>query len=1319
MIGSSWFVNDTWTQIPTGAGFTQASAMAYGGRLNGLANPDVLYVASGSQIFLRSTAGGTLTATSGQPGGATIVSIALDPNNWQTAFVADATDPGFSDSKTRIYMTTDAGAHWTNVTGNLKNPAGARGAPEVLSVIAGAGQDAVLFGGTQGVLRMLTNTPGLWTKFGAGLPNVFTGSMVYNAADDVLVENTYGRGAWELPSASTVVFLPGVLEIDGDTDFPGENDTIKLVIDASNPALLDVYLNSNTPVDQVPIALLNQINVNGLGGNDTLIVDSSNGLINVPNGINYDGGTGFNTLDLVQTGGTMQTSDVYSPGPNPGEGTDVITGPSGTQTVSFQNLAPVLDLVPAATFTVNGTPANNAISYSRGLIDPVHDGLVTVDNFESIEFANKTNLSINSGLGTDTISINNPNTPTGLTGIGVMGGDPNANDALFVTGVAATVNVDTFGAVISGATGTSGAIPVNYSAVHNLTVSAGSSSTLAIGGSRSYVYTPGTAADGGSVQTDLLPISFSGFGAGTTLAVTGILSSASLVVNGTTGNDVFTVAAASGHVTLTGRTTIAPASIASLTVNGLDGGDTFNVTGPQPYASITLGGGGALAGDVANLTGDGAAVTANLGGTTASVTGGDLGSVSLPGIETLNLNAGSGAITLLGTPGPDAFIVTPTGANTATAQVSGLAPTVNVTTTASLSVNGGGGTDALTVDGTAGSDTISVSGTQVAVNSLLPVNYSSIASLQVNGLAGNNTFNVTSSATVPINIDGGDPASMTPADQLNLNTGPSDTVAFTPGPTSDQGTIRVNSNQPISFAKIVGVTAGGAGAAVIYGTSGNDVVTVVARDSSYNASANGVQDFTVSVNGGPILLFLSTPALTIHALGGDDQIDVKAPAPNGAAWDEAVTVDGGPSSAVGNQLVMAIPGASQATYTPASASSGAFVVNNSNGLVANVAITNIQSFIDDGQSGGEKLTVVGTVAANLFTLQPRSANDAGTLSMDTTLPVAFQNLGTSGQVVVNGNGGADTLLYYGVAANDSFTVASNVLGGQVNLNARVPVITEAIQTLTLQGVAGGDTFTLVPTIAASPYSTLNLQAGNLAAGDQANLTAGPAADVSVSGQVVSQSGNTVAGSGLANINLNGSGNRLIYNGVPGVTENINVMASTTANQGQVSVPGVVLVTFVNVPLIAVNGQLADNDTVTFTGTNNQENYQINLAAAGTATDPVLKLQTTTGTTLLTLQNYTGFQTLNIFGMSGADTFNVFTAPTAPGGGRQIFIDEQLPAGKKKLTAVLNVFYVMPKPKIVHSTSTQDPDAGLVSLDYGTANFLIQFDGIPTVIIRKQ
>src|SRR5262249_37671865 len=214
-----------WTQITTqtGTGFVAGGVMAYGGRRNGTDNPDVLYVASGNQIFLRTMSGGTLNATSALPAGAgNIVAIALDPNDWQTAFVTDGL---------RVYMTTDMGSTWNNVTGTgataLNNsPALIPRMGVRLAVIhTASGVDAVLLGDTNGVRRMLTNALSRWSTFGAGLPNAVVGGMQYNAADDVLVVGTFGRGAWEVSSASTSAFSPGVLQINGDTDFAGENDT--------------------------------------------------------------------------------------------------------------------------------------------------------------------------------------------------------------------------------------------------------------------------------------------------------------------------------------------------------------------------------------------------------------------------------------------------------------------------------------------------------------------------------------------------------------------------------------------------------------------------------------------------------------------------------------------------------------------------------------------------------------------------------------------------------------------------------------------------------------------------------------------------------------------------------------------------------------------------------------------------------------------------------------------------------------------------------------------------------------------------------------
>ena len=137
-------------------------------------------------------------------------------------------------------------------------------------------------------------------------------------------------------------------------------------------------------------------------------------MLGLSGGIHYDGGTGDNSLELLQTGGPTQTSDTYTVITNPGQGSDVIVGAAGTQSVFFQNLAPVYDNVPAP-LTVVGTPSNNTINYEQGpnsgnAAAPYNGdstGLVTVDNFEALEFSHKTTLTLQGQNGDDTFVINN------------------------------------------------------------------------------------------------------------------------------------------------------------------------------------------------------------------------------------------------------------------------------------------------------------------------------------------------------------------------------------------------------------------------------------------------------------------------------------------------------------------------------------------------------------------------------------------------------------------------------------------------------------------------------------------------------------------------------------------------------------------------------------------------------------------------------------------------------------------------------------------------------------------------------------------------
>jgi hypothetical protein len=1154
------------------------TAMAYGGRSGGADNVDLAYVASGATLRLR-TANTTNTMAdfaivTGYTGGA-IRDIELDPDDWHRGYVIDTSNRVFS------FVNSGATTTWNNVTGNLASFSGDIRDVELFTPTTAPGDDILLVGGFGGVFRTLApSASSVWSEYGGGnlrssvpnaIPNLIVTDLLYDAARDVLVAGTYGRGAWTVSSVSTTIGLTGVLQINGDTDFAGEDDTIRLIRDTNNTSLLDVFLNG--ALSQFQLSTLQQINVNGLGGKDTLIVDSSNGLITVVNGIRYDGGDFFDNLQLAQTGGPTRTSDTYSVGPDIGSGVSTIAGPgtAGTQTVFFEDLEPVLDLVPAFSLTVNATATDNAINYSVGTL--LTQGLVTIDEHESIEFSNKTKLTINAGAGQDTISVNNPNTPTGLTGIPgitINGGDPSSGDTLIVTGVgvAVPVTVNTATATINGATGAGGAVSIHY--------------------------------------------------------------------------------------------------------------DT---------------------------------------------------------LENLNLLAGIGALTITTTGADDSVTVTPGlaagGANSGSVQSSGAVPQIAFVNSGDLTANLGAGDDALVVNGSSDADTVAVDGAAVVITNRRTVNYSGVEALSVNGNAGSDTFNVTPSLTVAMFIDGGDPIGALPGDLLNIIAG-GGSVTFNAGPEIDEGSFVVDANEPVSFDHIESFGITGPGGGVINGTNGPDAITVIARDDSTDAAADGVQDFTVSVNAGPELLFINTPSLTVNALSGSDQVTLQTPAPNNAVWDVDVTVNGGAPAADTDTLIVQTPkktlgapgdDAETAVYTPTTYDGGTLDLTSLSSLVT---ITTTEELIYDGQGDNDSLKIVGTSDPDTIVYTPGANDQAGTFQVNSLLALSYQNLGSGGSLKVDGAGGTDTLVYNGTANDDTFTINNNAgnTEGIVTLNSRLALNTAGVEILTLNGLAGDDTFTLVPAISASVYQTINFNGGGQAsaAGDRVYLFGTMQGDeIRINGSQVVL-GNTINSNGIEDIILDARGgdDLITYNGVSGVIENIRVSSSNTAGGGQLSVPGVTLVDFSNVERIDVIGNTSTldepEDTLTFAGTNAADTFNINLAAAGTDADPILKLLNSSGTQLLTLRNYTNFNTLNVLGLDGTDTFNVTTAATGPS--RDLFVDGGLPTGKKKSTDNLNIFYTPPRPSIIHSAATQDPDAGIVDLDYDTARFVVEYDDIEQVTIRK-
>ncbi len=170
-------------------------------------NPDVLYVGSGTEVFVRTAANpAPLVSSASYPGTRGVRDIALDPQDPQAAHVVDSVN---------VFRTPDAGASWTTLTGNLPtlNP----GVLRSITYSTATADGGIVVGANTGVFiaRGCTGFTN-WSRLGTGMPTVPVFDLEYDAADDILLAGTLGRGAWTTSLAGG----PGTpqMQIPGNVD---------------------------------------------------------------------------------------------------------------------------------------------------------------------------------------------------------------------------------------------------------------------------------------------------------------------------------------------------------------------------------------------------------------------------------------------------------------------------------------------------------------------------------------------------------------------------------------------------------------------------------------------------------------------------------------------------------------------------------------------------------------------------------------------------------------------------------------------------------------------------------------------------------------------------------------------------------------------------------------------------------------------------------------------------------------------------------------------------------------------------------------------
>jgi photosystem II stability/assembly factor-like uncharacterized protein len=149
-------------------------------------DPDHIYAGNATgDVFVTQDAANWTLVNSGLPQGA-VGDIALDPLDAQTAYVCID-----RSSSSRVFRTTNGGASWTSLTGNL--PGNLRAMS--LAVDFRPTPDRLYLGTDYGVWD--SGDDGVnWVRSGTDLPAVAVYDLALDVVNDVLTAATHGRGMW-------------------------------------------------------------------------------------------------------------------------------------------------------------------------------------------------------------------------------------------------------------------------------------------------------------------------------------------------------------------------------------------------------------------------------------------------------------------------------------------------------------------------------------------------------------------------------------------------------------------------------------------------------------------------------------------------------------------------------------------------------------------------------------------------------------------------------------------------------------------------------------------------------------------------------------------------------------------------------------------------------------------------------------------------------------------------------------------------------------------------------------------------------------------
>ncbi len=192
-----------WTAMAGGASLTKSGSSTDYITAMAVAPSDSNTIYTGSRLAevhattnaLNGSSATFTDATTGLPSRA-ITQIAVDPTIATTAYITFSGFSGFGDTPGHIFVTTNRGASWTSIDGDLPN------CPVNELAIDPGDPENIFYAGTDIGVFVTTNGGAHWSTLAPGLPNDQVLSIKIQASNRLLLAATHGRGAWEFALAA-------------------------------------------------------------------------------------------------------------------------------------------------------------------------------------------------------------------------------------------------------------------------------------------------------------------------------------------------------------------------------------------------------------------------------------------------------------------------------------------------------------------------------------------------------------------------------------------------------------------------------------------------------------------------------------------------------------------------------------------------------------------------------------------------------------------------------------------------------------------------------------------------------------------------------------------------------------------------------------------------------------------------------------------------------------------------------------------------------------------------------------------------------------